>query len=251
MPEPWMYTPKQRQLTGRVREELDALLDKHAGWRVVGPCMDGGWYAWPRGDDQAERVRAPSIPELDAALEKTPLRNPIFYAPPNVTFRAWRETHGMSRAEFAGALRQTSAARKAHLICDGKWVAEWERRHVRWPTLPYQQALSELIGRSPREPALLLPQGTAGASPSPQTRPAPRSNSVRRRFRPARLRSRMLRRSSRRRSSDDRLRTGFQHASAPGVLRCQMHGLCSGGRVSVLIRSQGQMSKSGDLDCPP
>jgi hypothetical protein len=51
------------------RDELDALLDRHGRhWVVVGPCLDGGWYAWPRTDDTAPRVLAPTLAQLDAKL---------------------------------------------------------------------------------------------------------------------------------------------------------------------------------------
>jgi hypothetical protein len=37
-------------------------------WMIVGPCLDGGWYAWPRGDDTAPRVQAESLAELGDRL---------------------------------------------------------------------------------------------------------------------------------------------------------------------------------------
>jgi hypothetical protein len=67
-----MYTVKQRKLTGPLRAELDAVLGKHgARWHIVGPCLDGGWYAWPRGHDEAPRVLAPTLAELDNALDES------------------------------------------------------------------------------------------------------------------------------------------------------------------------------------
>jgi hypothetical protein len=66
-----MYTAGQRELTGQLRIELDALLDEYgAYWHVVGPCSDCGWYAWPRGDGQVPRVVAPSLPELSSKLKE-------------------------------------------------------------------------------------------------------------------------------------------------------------------------------------
>jgi hypothetical protein len=51
------------------RPELDALLDLHGErWVIVGPCLDGGWYAWPRGDATAPRIQAPSLAHLAAGL---------------------------------------------------------------------------------------------------------------------------------------------------------------------------------------
>jgi hypothetical protein len=71
VPKPWMYSARQRELTGPLRDELDALLDQHgAGWHVVGPCLDGSWYAWPRGDDEAERSLASSLADLGAKLKE-------------------------------------------------------------------------------------------------------------------------------------------------------------------------------------
>jgi hypothetical protein len=37
-------------------------------WWIVGPCLDGGYYAWPRGDDNAPRVLARDADELAAKL---------------------------------------------------------------------------------------------------------------------------------------------------------------------------------------
>jgi hypothetical protein len=66
-----MYTARQRRLTGPVRQDLDALIDQHgAQWHVVGPCLDGSWYAWPRGQDNAPRVLAASLPDLGVALKE-------------------------------------------------------------------------------------------------------------------------------------------------------------------------------------
>jgi hypothetical protein len=71
MPESYMYSGDQRSLTGRLREELDALLGEYgARWHVVGPGPDGGWYAWPRDDDEAPRVFAPSLTELGGNLKE-------------------------------------------------------------------------------------------------------------------------------------------------------------------------------------
>jgi hypothetical protein len=51
------------------RPELDAVLDRHGRrWVIVGPCLDGGWYAWPRGQDTAPRVLARTLAELDGKL---------------------------------------------------------------------------------------------------------------------------------------------------------------------------------------
>jgi hypothetical protein len=70
MPESWMYTAHQRELTGPLRDELDELLDEHgASWHVVGPCLDGSWYAWPRGHDDAPRLLAPTLAELGIKLK--------------------------------------------------------------------------------------------------------------------------------------------------------------------------------------
>ncbi|MGH3158817.1 MAG: hypothetical protein ACRDNF_19910 [Streptosporangiaceae bacterium] len=78
MPEPWMYAAGQRELTGPLRDELDELLDEHgADWHVAGPCLDGSWYAWPRGRDEAPRLLAPSLAELGVKLkERGAVRDP-------------------------------------------------------------------------------------------------------------------------------------------------------------------------------
>lgn len=66
-----MYTVAQRELTGPLREQLDALLDEFGPrWHVIGPCLDGSWYAWPRGRDEAPRVRAPDLAALGVALKE-------------------------------------------------------------------------------------------------------------------------------------------------------------------------------------
>jgi hypothetical protein len=66
-----MYTARQRELTGPLRKELDALLDEcGAQWHVVGPCPDRSWYAWPRRDDRAARVMAASLAELAVKLKE-------------------------------------------------------------------------------------------------------------------------------------------------------------------------------------
>jgi hypothetical protein len=44
------------------RAELDGILSVHGErWVIVGPCLDSGWYAWPRGDENGQRVHAPLI----------------------------------------------------------------------------------------------------------------------------------------------------------------------------------------------
>jgi hypothetical protein len=37
-------------------------------WVIVGPCLDGGWYAWPRRDETGARVQAASLDELGVRL---------------------------------------------------------------------------------------------------------------------------------------------------------------------------------------
>jgi hypothetical protein len=39
-------------------------------WMIVGPCLDGGWYAWPRGDDTARRTLASSLADLGLKLKE-------------------------------------------------------------------------------------------------------------------------------------------------------------------------------------
>jgi hypothetical protein len=66
-----MYAAGQCELTGPLRAQMDALLNEHGScWHVVGPCLDGGWYAWPRGDVLAPRVMAASLAELAIKLKE-------------------------------------------------------------------------------------------------------------------------------------------------------------------------------------
>ena len=39
-------------------------------WMIVGPCLDGGYYAWPRGDDNAPRVLARDLDELATKIKE-------------------------------------------------------------------------------------------------------------------------------------------------------------------------------------
>ncbi|MGH3158982.1 MAG: hypothetical protein ACRDNF_20750 [Streptosporangiaceae bacterium] len=41
-----------------------------ARWMIVGPCLDGGYYAWPRGDDNAPRVLARDLDELATKIKE-------------------------------------------------------------------------------------------------------------------------------------------------------------------------------------
>lgn len=46
------------------RAELFEIIRRYRErWVIVGPCLDGGWHASPRGDDTAPRVQASSLPE--------------------------------------------------------------------------------------------------------------------------------------------------------------------------------------------
>jgi hypothetical protein len=66
-----MYTAGQHKLTGPLRAELDAFLEEHGSrWHVVGPCLDAGWYAWPRADVLGPRVLAASLAELTIKLKE-------------------------------------------------------------------------------------------------------------------------------------------------------------------------------------
>jgi hypothetical protein len=71
VPDRWIYTAAQWNLAGPLRKELDAVLAEHgARYHVVGPCCDGGWYAWPRGRDEVPRVLAASLAELAEKLDE-------------------------------------------------------------------------------------------------------------------------------------------------------------------------------------
>lgn len=48
----------------------DVLSGYRARWWIVGPCLDGGCYAWPRGDDNAPRVLARDADELAVKLKE-------------------------------------------------------------------------------------------------------------------------------------------------------------------------------------
>jgi hypothetical protein len=39
-------------------------------WVIVGPCLDNGWYAYPRHDQTIQRVLAANLPELNARLRE-------------------------------------------------------------------------------------------------------------------------------------------------------------------------------------
>jgi transcriptional regulator with XRE-family HTH domain len=154
---------------------LDTLLDEHgARWHVVGPCLGGGWYAWPRGDDNAPRAVAGSPAELGIKLkEPSGPTDRADHPVPNAALRAWREEAGLSRAAMAIALNQTSSALQEHLLCDEKRIAEWEAGHTRWPAPKYERALCELttcdlqsLGFLPPSPASETPaRAAANASP--------------------------------------------------------------------------------------
>jgi hypothetical protein len=51
--------------------ELPAeIRDIQTRWHIVGPCLDGDYYAWPRGDDNAPRVLASDLAELAVKIKE-------------------------------------------------------------------------------------------------------------------------------------------------------------------------------------
>jgi hypothetical protein len=52
-----------------LRAELAAVLREHqARWVIVGPCLDGGWYAAPRRDRGGARVPGRTLADLAGRL---------------------------------------------------------------------------------------------------------------------------------------------------------------------------------------
>jgi hypothetical protein len=57
----------------RARPEAIQVLQQR--WMIVGPCLDGGYYAWPRGDDNAPRVLAGDLDELATKIKERESRS--------------------------------------------------------------------------------------------------------------------------------------------------------------------------------
>ena len=69
MPEPGEgILPSDPPATGP-DEQAEIIRRHRERWVIIGPCLDGGWYAWPRGDETAPRVQAASLPELSTKLK--------------------------------------------------------------------------------------------------------------------------------------------------------------------------------------
>jgi hypothetical protein len=52
-----------------VLAELAAVLQTHGKrWVIIGPCLDGGWYAAPRQDRGGARVPGTNLADLDRNL---------------------------------------------------------------------------------------------------------------------------------------------------------------------------------------
>jgi transcriptional regulator with XRE-family HTH domain len=70
---------------------------------------------------------------------------------PNQMLRAWREAHGLTRAQMARALINTPTAWRQHhfLRCGPELIAGWETGRIRWPSAKYQAALRDLTGQEP------------------------------------------------------------------------------------------------------
>jgi transcriptional regulator with XRE-family HTH domain len=67
---------------------------------------------------------------------------------PNLVLRAWRENHGLTRAQMADALNNTPTAVHHYITlrCHPTLIAKWETGQIRWPSPRYRRALHDLTG---------------------------------------------------------------------------------------------------------
>jgi hypothetical protein len=82
---------------------------------------------------------------------------------PNKKLRAWRENRGLTRAQMAEALNNTSTAWHDHIVrCSPELIGRWESGHIPWPSRKYQAALHDLTGRHPATLGFTPREGTPG-----------------------------------------------------------------------------------------
>jgi transcriptional regulator with XRE-family HTH domain len=97
---------------------------------------------------------------------------------PNQVLRTWRETHGLTRAQMAGALNDTPTAWHHYILlrCSPDLISKWEAGHIRWPSRKYQYALHDLTGHHPGDLGFPGPGECAVCEQPPAvapTRPSP------------------------------------------------------------------------------
>ncbi|MGH3156808.1 MAG: hypothetical protein ACRDNF_09570 [Streptosporangiaceae bacterium] len=68
--------------------ELDEIVQAHGvRWVIVGPCLDGAWYAMPRRDDGAPRPEAASLAGLGVKLRES--GDAVLWSPGPRTSHPW------------------------------------------------------------------------------------------------------------------------------------------------------------------